>query len=165
MSITRAKAAGSVFVVLQGNLDEHLAARLHKVLTELVPRGLRVAYLDLDRVPFVSAAGVHHLTEIATLLKVKKGGIVLVRPRPKVRVTFDMLTLDDWFHFVEKIEDAEEYANRTAPPPTRPKKHTVKLVKPGQQRCVVTESPGVNRTDVPLPEIRIRPKTDEAQAR
>ena len=163
-SVTRAKAAGSVFIVLHGNLDEHLAARLHKVCTDLMPKGLRWAYLDLDSVPFVSAAGINHLTDIANALKEKSGGVVIVRPRPKVRVTFDMLTLDGWFHLVEKIEEAEEWASRTAPPPSRPKRHTVKLQKPGAQRSVAAESPLVNRESVPLPKFRTRPKTGESQA-
>jgi anti-anti-sigma factor len=164
VSITRAKAAGSVFVVLQGNLDEHLAARLHKACDDLIPKGLRWAYLDLDRVPFVSAAGINHLTNIASALKEKQGGVVIVRPRIKVRVTFDMLTLDGWFHIVEKIEDAEEFASRTAPPPSRPKRHTVKLQKPAAQRSVTTESPVIDRASVPLPQFRTRPKTGEAPA-
>lgn len=163
-SVTRAKAAGSVFIVLQGNLDEHLAARLHKVCNDLVPKGLRWAYLDFDSVPFVSAAGINHLTDIANVLKEKQGGVVIVRPRPKVRVTFDMLTLDGWFHLVEKLEEAEEWASRTAPPPSRPKRHTVKLQKPGIQRSVTTESPIIDRAAVPLPKFRTRPKTGESQA-
>ncbi len=161
-SVTRAKAAGSVFIVLQGNLDEHLATRLHKVCAELLPKGLRWAYLDLEQVPFVSAAGINHLTEIANLLKEKQGGVVIVRPRIKVRVTFDMLTLDGWFHLVEKLEEAEEWASRTAPPPSRPKRHTVKLQKPAAQRSVVAEWPVLNRENVPLPKFRTRPKTGEA---
>ncbi len=163
-SVSRAKAAGSVFVVLQGNLDEHLAARLHKVCSDLVEKGMRWAYLDLDAVPFVSAAGIHHLTDIASALKERQGGIVIVRPRIKVRVTFDMLTLDGWFHLVEKLEEAEEWASRTAPPPSRPKRHTVKLQKPAAQRSVTTESPSINRANVPLPQFRTRPKTGEANA-
>lgn len=165
VSVTRAKAPGSVFIVLQGNLDEHLAARLHKVCAELVPKGLRWAYLDLELVPFVSAAGINHLTEIANALKETQGGVVIVRPRPKVRVTFDMLTLDGWFHLVEKLEEAEEWASRTAPPPSRPKRHTVKLQKPGVTRSVTTESPQLDRAAVPLPLPRLRPKTGEAEAR
>lgn len=164
VSVTRAKAAGSVFVVLQGNLDEHLAARLHKVCVDLFAKGLRWAYLDLDAVPFVSAAGINHLTEIANALKEKQGGVVIVRPRPKVRVTFDMLTLDGWFHLVEKIEEAEEWASRTAPPPSRPKRHTVKLQKPGATRSVASESPLINLKAVPLPQFRTRPKTGETEA-
>lgn len=164
LSVTRAKAAGSVFIVLQGNLDEHLATRLHKVCNELLPRGLRWAYLDLDLVPFVSAAGINHITEIAGGLKERQGGIVIVRPRPKVRVTFDMLTLDGWFHMVEKLEEAEEWASRTAPPPSRPKRHTVKLQKPVAQRSVATDSPTLNPAAVPLPKPRLRPKTGEAQS-
>lgn len=163
-SVTRAKAAGSVFIVLQGNLDEHLAARLHKVCADLVPKGLRWAYLDLNLVPFVSAAGINHLTDIANALKEKQGGVVVVRPRPKVRVTFDMLTLDGWFHLVEKLEEAEEWASRTAPPPSRPKRHTVKLQKPGATRSVTSDSPSIDRAAVPLPQIRSRPKTGEAEA-
>jgi anti-anti-sigma factor len=162
-SVTRAKAPGSVFIVLRGNLDEHLAARLHKVCADLMPKGLRWAYLDLDSVPFVSAAGINHLTEIANALKEKQGGVVIVRPRIKVRVTFDMLTLDGWFHLVEKIEEAEEWASRTAPPPSRPKRHTVKLQKPAAQRSVVAENTSINREAVPLPKFRTRPKTGEAQ--
>ena len=164
VSVTRAKAAGSVFVVLQGNLDEHLAARLHKVCVDLFAKGLRWAYLDLDAVLFVSAAGINHLTEIANALKEKQGGVVIVRPRPKVRVTFDMLTLDGWFHLVEKLEEAEEWASRTAPPPSRPKRHTVKLQKPGATRSVASESPLINLKAVPLPQFRTRPKTGETEA-
>jgi anti-anti-sigma factor len=163
-SVTRAKAAGSVFVVLQGSLDEHLAARLHKVCADLLPKGLRWAYLDLDSVPFVSAAGINHLTDIANTLKEKSGGVVIVRPRPKVRVTFDMLTLDGWFHLVETLEEAEVWASRTAPPPARPKRHTVKLQKPAAQRNVTTESPKIDRANVPLPQFRTRPHTGESSA-
>ena len=93
MEIVRRPAGEWVELVIEGRLDGYWAEHLDAGLAEAVREGGHRLRLDLEKVTFLSSAGIGVLVKFHKRLAAIKGALVVARLSPPVRSVLEMTRL------------------------------------------------------------------------
>lgn len=98
---------GSYLIALEGDLDTKGALVMEDLMAQLLERKMFRVIFDLEKVPFVSSAGVGILLGIVSSLREESGEATFLNVSPKVRSVLRLLNLDDYFKIIDARESIE----------------------------------------------------------
>jgi anti-sigma B factor antagonist len=84
-------------LVVEGDIDLHVAPELRKILRKSIDRKPKVLVVDLERVPFLDSSAIATLVEALKLLRPASGVLRVENCQPAVRDTFDIAGLLEIF--------------------------------------------------------------------
>lgn len=135
-------------VVLRGSIDAKTVFAFQSKLNAVMERGYKRFIIDMEGVKYVNSTGLGFLINLSDTLGAETGEISLVRVQPKVKVVFDMLGLNQFFHVYNSREEAyATFAGAPAPeasPIARPDSDTVLMRNKG---------PGVGDRTTAVPKV------------
>lgn len=108
-----------VVVALAGAIDAKSVLHFQNQLNAVKDRGICRFILDMEDVKYVNSTGLGYLINLADSVQPQGGGVALVKVQPKVKVVFDMLGLNAFFHIFDTRKEAVQHfpvgAAATAP--------------------------------------------------
>ncbi len=106
MSLTTSQVGSILVISPQGQINSANAAAIEKELLALVEKGERQIVLDMDRLNYISSAGLRVVLVLAKRLKQNHGSLVLCDMQPHVREVFDV----SGFLVILTVTDTREQA-------------------------------------------------------
>src|SRR5258708_5723961 len=94
MEITREKIGESLLIRLAGRLDTSWCDSVEEALTVAVREGDHRIQLDMERVDYISSAGLRVVLTVYKQLRAIKGSFVIVTPSPIVRSVLAMVGME-----------------------------------------------------------------------
>ncbi|MBI5779684.1 MAG: STAS domain-containing protein [Planctomycetes bacterium] len=88
---------GSANISIHGMVDAYSYGQLEQAFNNLINQGIYNFVVDLSNVDYLSSAGAGIFIGTLGIVQENKGSIKLVDPRPKVRETFNLLGLSQFF--------------------------------------------------------------------
>ena len=92
-------------VDLIGCLDSHTVVKFEREMDELLKDGVRRVLLDLEKLTYISSAGISALMGLTHRLRKRDGELVLLKPTEKVLRVFRTLGFTNIFKIVEDEAD------------------------------------------------------------
>jgi anti-sigma B factor antagonist len=110
MEISQDSYNSSEIISVSGRIDSYTAPKLSEVLHSITEDDHYNIVLNLDKVNYVSSAGLRILIDIQKICKKdSKGEIVLVSVPPRVYETLDLAGFTPLFKFFDRDMDAITY--------------------------------------------------------
>ena len=97
-NVTVVAASGRLDAVTTPAFEEHIRA--------LVAGGVSSFVLDLERLQYISSAGLRGILTMAQLVKEKQGRVILAGVTGNVRSVFDMCRISELFRLEDSVEAA-----------------------------------------------------------
>ena len=108
MQITRSTDRGIDIVSLDGRFDAHCAADVEEQLNQAISQGARKLLIDMDKVEYISSAGLRVLLATAKTLKKESGQIRVCCLKPYVKEVFDIAGFSQLFTVHNTHQEAIE---------------------------------------------------------
>ncbi|MEW6027228.1 MAG: STAS domain-containing protein [Planctomycetota bacterium] len=93
---------GSAAISLNGMADAYSYGQLEQTFNNLINQRIYNFVVDLSNVDYLSSAGAGIFIGTLGIVQENKGSIKLIDPRPKVRETFNLLGLSQFFNITDK---------------------------------------------------------------
>jgi anti-anti-sigma factor len=88
---------------LVGTLDSHTVVVFEKAVDDMLDdASVQHVHMNLDRLTFISSAGISALMHLTHRLRQRNGELVLIRPSEKVHRVFKTLGFTNIFRIVDK---------------------------------------------------------------
>jgi len=97
MTVDTAEEEGVLVAAVAGRIGHVSAARLEAAIGELLAGGARVVAVDLERVDYMSSAGLIVLDNLAKRLETLNGRVMLCAPAEAVRLVLNLAGWGDRF--------------------------------------------------------------------
>lgn len=97
-----------VMVRINGPLDTVAAYTFHEKMDDLIENGVYKFIVNLERLDYISSAGIGVFPGMALDLQKHQGGIVFINVPEKIYKLFDMIGLTTIFSIKETKEEAIE---------------------------------------------------------
>ena len=105
--ISKVGARADIIVVhVLGPLDTVAAYNFREQLDALIKRGNSKYIIDLEKLEYISSAGIGVFPAVAPELQKKKGGIIFVNVSEKTLKLFNMIGLTTIFKVKDTLENA-----------------------------------------------------------
>lgn len=98
--------SGSVVAEIDGYLDAHTVVGFEEQMNSLIEAGASRIVVDLERLNYISSAGIGAMIGLVQRLRRSSGDLVLVRPSPKVQKILDLLGFTEIFKIVSTEDEA-----------------------------------------------------------
>lgn len=95
-----------VMVRINGPLDTVASYEFHEKMESLVKGGVYKFIVNLEKLDYISSAGIGVFPGMALELQKNKGGIVFINVPPKIYKLFDMIGLTTIFSMKQTLEEA-----------------------------------------------------------
>lgn len=95
-----------VLVRITGSLDTVASFSFHEKMNDLIKNGVYRFIIDLEKLEYISSAGIGVFPGMAMELQNKRGGIVFINVSPKTYKLFDMIGLTAVLSIKETLEEA-----------------------------------------------------------
>ena len=133
-------------ISLAGQIDEHSYKRFQKRVMLVMASGFNKIIFESSELTYVSSIGMGSFPDLLKAVRQQGGGIVLLRPRPKVYDVFQLLGFSTYFPKMDSLEDAIRYFvnldketfPKVFPCPVCSKK--LRVPRPGRFRCAGCQS-------------------------
>ena len=89
---------GSVAISIDGMIDSYSYGQLEQIFNNLINQSIYNFVVDLANVDYLSSAGAGVFIGTLGIVQENKGSIKLLNPRPKVKETFNLLGLAQFFN-------------------------------------------------------------------
>lgn len=110
MEIIKTSFNAGELISVSGRIDSYTAPRLSEVLHSITENDQFRIILNLDKVNYVSSAGLRIFIDIQKICKINgKGETVLVAVPPRVYETLELAGFTPLFHFFNSDNDAVNY--------------------------------------------------------
>ena len=106
MQIDHKEDKGIDIFSIDGRFDAHSASDVEEELKLAISRGARKLLLDMDKVEYISSAGLRVLLAAAKELKKHEGEIKLCCLKPYVKEVFDIAGFTQIFKIYHTAEEA-----------------------------------------------------------
>lgn len=91
-------------IVIDGSIDTISAPKLEKFLSSVVLDGAKDIVINLEKVSYVSSAGLRTFLTVLRLLEhVKASSLILLKPSPSVKRVFDITGFTPLFDIRDNI--------------------------------------------------------------
>src|SRR5262245_58342329 len=101
--------SGSTTIHLEGRLDHETAPLLDNELDKVARSSVTVLVLDLDRLEYISSAGLRSIFSAQKTLAKRSGRVVLVNTRPQIKKVFDIVKAADLGVVFTSLEELDRY--------------------------------------------------------
>lgn len=96
----------AAIVRIEGSLDAETVPHLRKVLVDLIEEGHCKLVIDLEKVSYISSAGVGAFIGVTRRVRAEKGDLIFVGPIPSVYNVLELLGLTKLFKIVDDCQKA-----------------------------------------------------------
>ena len=103
---------GSQRVVLDGRLDTHTYGALDDRLTLVLAGQVQYLTLDLEKLVYISSAGVRSVFRARKLLEARGGKVLIANAQPQVQKVFDIVKAVPLSEIFRSVEEADAYLDR-----------------------------------------------------
>lgn len=93
-------------VKMTGRVDTYTAPKLQEAMDAVIDSGKHNIVFDMEAVDFLSSKGLWVLTETQKKCKKNKGKLVLVNTDEKIRKSFDLVGMSDYFEVYDDLTAA-----------------------------------------------------------
>jgi anti-anti-sigma factor len=111
MEISREKSSESLVIRLAGRLDASWCDLVEQNLTQAVREGEHVIQLDMERVDYISSAGLRVILSVYKQLTAIKGSFSILKPSSMVLSVLSMVSMDSLIKSTAESAAAPEPAN------------------------------------------------------
>lgn len=94
---------------LAGSLDTHTAPQLEEVLEREIDSEVQVAIMDMNKLEFLSSAGIRIIFKSKKLMDARKGKFMLVNLQPQVRKVFEIIKVLDIMEVFSNQAELDDY--------------------------------------------------------
>ena len=94
---------------LAGSLDTNTAPQLEDVLEREIDSEVQVAIMDMDKLEFLSSAGIRIIFKAKKLMDARKGKFMLVNLQPQVRKVFEIIKVLDIMEVFSNQAELDDY--------------------------------------------------------
>ena len=105
-------ANGNQRVVLDGRLDTHTYGTLDDRLSLVLAGQVQYLTLDLERLAYISSAGVRSVFRARKLLEARGGKVLVANAQPQVQKVFDIVKAVPLSEIFRSVEEADAYLDR-----------------------------------------------------
>ena len=105
MEITQKKQDEKMIISLDGRLDANTAGSLEQVLVPLINDGEKYIALDMDKLEYISSAGLRVLVMSMKLIRKQDGKLVLAGMKDFIKEVFDIAGFTPIFEIFDSVED------------------------------------------------------------
>ncbi|HLF90631.1 MAG TPA: STAS domain-containing protein [Anaerolineales bacterium] len=106
MEITTTQYNRCDVVKMTGRVDTYTAPKLQETMDAVVESGKNNIVFDMSEVDFLSSKGLWVLTETQKKCKKQRGKLVLVNTDEKIRKSFDLVGMGDYFDIFDDLTAA-----------------------------------------------------------
>lgn len=106
MDITTTEYNRCEVVKMTGRIDTYTAPKLQETMDAALESGKHNIVFDMSEVDFLSSKGLWVLTETQKKCKRQRGKLVLVNTDEKIRKSFDLVGMSDYFDIYEDLTAA-----------------------------------------------------------
>jgi len=106
MDITTTQYNRCDVVKMTGRVDTYTAPKLQETMDAIVESGKHNIVFDMSEVDFLSSKGLWVLTETQKKCKKQRGKLVLVNTDEKIRKSFDLVGMGDYFDVFDDLTAA-----------------------------------------------------------
>ena len=106
MEITTTQYSRCDVVKMTGRVDTYTAPKLQETMDAVVESGKNNIVFDMREVDFLSSKGLWVLTETQKKCKKQRGKLVLVNTDEKIRKSFDLVGMGDYFDIFDDLTAA-----------------------------------------------------------
>lgn len=107
MEITQKKQNEKLIITLNGRLDANTAGSLEQALVPLIKSGEKEFVLDMDKLEYISSAGLRVLLMCMKMLRKQDGKMVLAGMKEFIKEVFDIAGFTPIFEIVDSVEDVK----------------------------------------------------------
>ena len=94
---------------LAGSLDTNTAPQLEDVLEREIDSEVQVAIMDMNKLEFLSSAGIRIIFKAKKLMDARKGKFMLVNLQPQVRKVFEIIKVLDIMDVFSNQAELDDY--------------------------------------------------------
>ena len=94
---------------LAGSLDTNTAPQLEDVLEREIDSEVQVAIMDMNKLEFLSSAGIRIIFKAKKLMDARKGKFMLVNLQPQVRKVFEIIKVLDVMEVFSNQAELDDY--------------------------------------------------------
>jgi len=105
-------ANGNQRVVLDGRLDTHTYGALDDRLSLVLAGQVQYLTLDLEKLAYISSAGVRSVFRARKLLEARGGKVLVANAQPQVQKVFDIVKAVPLSEIFRSVEEADAYLDR-----------------------------------------------------
>lgn len=106
MDITTTQYNRCDLIKMNGRIDTYTAPKLQEAMDAVLDSGKHNIVFDMGDVDFLSSKGLWVLTETQKKCKKGKGKMVLVNTDEKIRKSFELVGMTDYFEIFEDLTAA-----------------------------------------------------------
>ena len=106
MEITTTQYNRCDVVKMTGRVDTYTAPKLQETMDAVVESGKNNIVFDMSEVDFLSSKGLWVLTETQKKCKKQRGKLVLVNTDEKIRKSFNLVGMGDYFDIFDDLTAA-----------------------------------------------------------
>ncbi len=106
MDITTTQYNRCDLIKMNGRIDTYTAPKLQEAMDAVLDTGKHNIVFDMGDVDFLSSKGLWVLTETQKKCKKGKGKLVLVNTDEKIRKSFELVGMSDYFEIFEDLTAA-----------------------------------------------------------
>ena len=108
MELTHRKEGNTVVVAISGRLDAVSSPEFDEEVNSLMGQGENAFILDLEKLDYISSAGLRSILATAKKLKGEKGGLSLASLQEMVREVFEISGFDSIIPIYHDLDSALE---------------------------------------------------------
>jgi anti-anti-sigma factor len=94
---------------LEGRLDNQTAPEFDKELDAVLNTPLKVLVFDLEKLEYISSAGIRSLFRAQKDMKTRSGRALVVNPQPAVQKVFDIVKAVDLKSVFTSVKELDAY--------------------------------------------------------
>ncbi len=98
---------------IQGSIDYYTAGSFREEMEASRSQGIRLFVLNLEKVTYINSSGLSTIINLAGAGTAKAPTLVLLRVPPKIKVLFDVMKLEELFHYCQTLDEAVEILKKT----------------------------------------------------
>jgi len=106
MEITTTQYNRCDVVKMTGRIDTYTAPKLQETMDAVLDSGKNNIVFDMGEVDFLSSKGLWVLTETQKKCKKNRGKLVLVNTDEKIRKSFELVGMSDYFEIFDDLTAA-----------------------------------------------------------
>ncbi|GAB4578777.1 MAG: anti-sigma factor antagonist BldG [Anaerolineales bacterium] len=106
MEITTTEYNRCDVVQMTGRVDTYTAPKLQEAMDAVLDSGKHNIVFDMSAVDFLSSKGLWVLTETQKKCKKQRGKLVLVNTDEKIRKSFELVGMSDYFEIYDDLTAA-----------------------------------------------------------
>lgn len=113
LTVSAEESRKGVFVVTPaGSIDSETDSILHKEFEKVLKKSPTEIVLDMDRVAYISSAGVRVILIAEKALKKNYGKLVFLNMQPQIKKVFDIIKALPNMKIFSNIKELDRYLNR-----------------------------------------------------